>query len=216
MVSLKSILSSYDLIFWDFDGVIKESVALKGDCFCDLFPGITLSQKNYIYDYHLANGGISRSIKILHYIDYLGLKLSNLEKTELITKFGSLVFNKTVQSSWVPGVEAYIKNNPFNQKFYLISGTPQHELNSIVEQLDIDHCFLEVAGSPQDKTDYVAQILLHYPSSTSSLFVGDALTDYVAARASNIPFLFREHYLNSHLLLPRDTNVYRCQDFVLK
>ena len=47
-------------IIWDFDGVIKDSVDLKGEAFKKLFEDQKIDIKNKIYKHHNANGGLSR------------------------------------------------------------------------------------------------------------------------------------------------------------
>ena len=36
-------LNKYDLIFWDFDGVIKESVSVKTDAYLELFNSMEVT-----------------------------------------------------------------------------------------------------------------------------------------------------------------------------
>ena len=60
------------IIFWDFDGVIKDSVPVKGEAFRKLFIkyGSDISEK--VVDHHYKNGGVSRYEKIR----FLSRKLS--------------------------------------------------------------------------------------------------------------------------------------------
>ena len=47
-------------IFWDFDGVIIDSMKIKGDGFIELFENYNLEQVRLLEKYHYANGGISK------------------------------------------------------------------------------------------------------------------------------------------------------------
>ena len=64
------LLNSYKYIFWDFDGVIKESVNIKNEAFKKLFADQSKSIIKRISYHHLANGGMSRFEKIPIYIDW--------------------------------------------------------------------------------------------------------------------------------------------------
>ena len=52
--------------------------------------------------------------------------------------------------------------------------------------------FKGVYGSPRTKIEIIKSLLIEtYYSPTSLLFVGDAMTDYTAAKETNIPFVGR-------------------------
>lgn len=66
--SVKTLIGSAELIFWDFDGVIKDSVSVKTLAFEKLFLpyGKKIAQK--VKNHHEANGGVSRFEKIPLYL----------------------------------------------------------------------------------------------------------------------------------------------------
>ena len=59
-------------IFWDFDGVIKDSVSLKSDAFSELFSSSDKAVVNKINEHHELNGGVSRYEKIPLYLEWSG------------------------------------------------------------------------------------------------------------------------------------------------
>ena len=63
-------LNSYKLLFWDFDGVIKESLEIKREAFANIFQGIDEKTKLKIKNHHDKNGGMSRYEKIPLYLIY--------------------------------------------------------------------------------------------------------------------------------------------------
>jgi phosphoglycolate phosphatase-like HAD superfamily hydrolase len=72
---------------------------------------------------------------------------------------------------------------------YVISGTPDAEIKSIVARKGLDHFFLEVHGSPVKKTIHVADILSRKAYSRGKcLFIGDALSDFEAAKFNRTHF----------------------------
>ena len=46
-------------IFWDFDGVIADSVNVKTDAFYELYLPYGKNIAEKVKEYHLANGGFS-------------------------------------------------------------------------------------------------------------------------------------------------------------
>ena len=69
-------LKNYQLVFFDFDGVIKESVDVKTQAFKSLFKNYGNDLKNRIEAHHLSNGGISRYLKIPIYLEWAGIEVN--------------------------------------------------------------------------------------------------------------------------------------------
>ena len=47
----------------------------------------------------------------------------------------------------MPGVREYLLAHNKNQRFVLVTATPQEEIEQILQVLDIIHCFYEVHGA---------------------------------------------------------------------
>ena len=75
--------NKYDLIFWDFDGVIKESVSVKTDAYVELFSLYGSDICKQVRKHHLANGGMSRYDKIPLYLKNIFIHLDGLLKKKL-------------------------------------------------------------------------------------------------------------------------------------
>ena len=81
-------------ILWDFDGVILDSMKIKGDGFIELFKDNAESELKQIEAYHYENGGVSRFDKIRYfYHNILDENILEDEILELADKF-SLNFNE--------------------------------------------------------------------------------------------------------------------------
>ena len=52
-------ISAYKNFVFDFDGVIKNSVSVKGEAFADIFSKSEATKK-LIINHHNSNGGVSR------------------------------------------------------------------------------------------------------------------------------------------------------------
>ena len=61
------ILDRFKLCFWDFDGVIKESVEVKTQAYFSLFEPFGFDVANKVRMHHIANGGMSRFDKLPSY-----------------------------------------------------------------------------------------------------------------------------------------------------
>ena len=63
-------IKEIQLIFWDFDGVIKDSVQVKISSFCKLFEHYGLEVVEKIRVHNERNGGMSRYMKFPIYLDW--------------------------------------------------------------------------------------------------------------------------------------------------
>jgi phosphoglycolate phosphatase-like HAD superfamily hydrolase len=206
------ILSSYKNIFWDFDGVIKDSVPVKTAAYGKLFSSENLEVNRRIEQHHSENGGMSRFEKIPLYLTWLGIESTPRVVSEYCELFSSYVFQSVIDSPWVPGVEDYLKLNRFNQSFFLVSGTPKSELDSIIEHIDLKTSFEQVFGAPTGKAQAIKEVLaLNGLDPSDCIMVGDALLDYEAAEYNNISFLLRQHEDNFNDF--DRYNVLRIEDF---
>ena len=65
------LIKNKSIFIFDFDGVIVDSMTLKGVCFCNIFKDIKHDCNNQIIDFHLINGSLKREKKI----DYIVKKI---------------------------------------------------------------------------------------------------------------------------------------------
>jgi phosphoglycolate phosphatase-like HAD superfamily hydrolase len=187
-------LKNYETIIFDYDGVIKESVQIKTNAFRNLFAEYSPVILNRIMNHHEVNGGISRYDKISYYFDnYIGEKLSKEQLDIWCEKYSRLVMRQVINSPWVPGVLAYLQQNHQTQHFYIATGTPQQEIEYIVKKTKIRQYFKNVFGSPNKKEVILSRILKdHLVTKSKCIMIGDAMTDYLAAKQNNIKFILRE------------------------
>lgn len=185
-------LTDYSIIFWDFDGVIKLSVDIKANAFIQLFEGSEAVVLEKIRSHHLKNGGMSRFDKIPLYARWAGVDLNPSMLQSYIDEFSGIVLNSVVSSEWVPGVVQYLHSNYRRQAFYLVSATPQEEIEIITKQLEIRSLFKQIFGFPTIKSLAVSRVLEKSDySNVDSVFIGDALIDCEAAESNGIDFIFR-------------------------
>lgn len=182
-------------IIFDFDGVIVESSKLKYEAFFEVLrPFIEDNEKEEAIAAYLSeHAGLSRHIKISHICrQILKLPFDETKVNQLIGQFGDLVFKRVANAPYVHGALEFLNENYGKYDFFIVSGTPQEELENILKMRAIDHYFKKVYGSPCMKDEIILQILKKNRLKPSeALFVGDALTDYHAADNTGVFFIAR-------------------------
>jgi phosphoglycolate phosphatase-like HAD superfamily hydrolase len=180
-------------IFFDFDGVLAESVNIKTEAFRKMyFPyGNDFAQK--VVDHHLANGGMSRYEKVKVYNgEWLGEEITP-EKIQILSQiFSDLVVDGVVNCEEVLGTNDFLTSANDYRK-YIITGTPTIEIIPILERRNMSHFFEKIYGSPEKKDFWVKEILSKENILPEDcIFIGDALADYNAALANDVTFILRE------------------------
>ena len=184
----------WQAIIFDFDGVIVESGDIKAQAFADLYRHHGEAVAQTAVAYHRDNGGMSRYLKFHYFQQYLlnNPPLTKEEEQQLDRRFSKLVMDAVIACQSVAGAEILLRRMVDQIPLFVASGTPEKELNVIVEQRGLSHYFTEVRGSPRLKETLVADILSAYPLAPERvLMIGDALVDYESARQNGIAFLGR-------------------------
>ena len=141
-------LDKFELIFWDFDGVIKESVSVKTDAFVELFQPYVKDVCYKVKQHHIENGGMSRFNKIPLYLEWSNIAPTNESVDDMYAKFSGIEKNKVMNFAWVSGVERFLRSNKGKCIFIMVSATPQDELKDICKSLKLDDFFLNFTDLP--------------------------------------------------------------------
>lgn len=186
-------LSNCKLLFWDFDGVILNSMPAKARAFEELFTSVAPQEVIFkIKDHHNCNGGLSRYDKIPLYMSWCGIEISKKYIDEYTTQFADISKRMVLQSEWIMGVREFIANR--EKSFYnvIVTATPLNEIKEILAVLNINKYFTLVYGSPDTKVEGLEQGLKSLElNKNDAYFIGDAIADYNAARECNIKFVLR-------------------------
>ena len=181
-------------IFFDFDGVLAESVEVKTQAFRKLYLPYGEEIAQIVVNHHLQNGGISRFEKFkIYHQEWLNVQLDNIGMEKITLQFSNFVLEGVVNSTEVKGAFDFLEQNKENFQYYIITGTPTEEMKIILEKRNMDCFFKGVYGSPTKKTDWSEYIIGKEGLDRKSIvFIGDALADYEAAQNSSINFILRE------------------------
>ena len=195
--SAEALLRRASLVFWDFDGVIKESVSVKTEAFVRLFSPYGRDVAERVRAHHESHGGLSRFEKIPIYLGWAGEEATATRIDALCEQFSHLVMQAVIDSAWVPGVREYLLAHRAHQRFVLVTATPQDEIEAILGALELRSAFVEVHGAPTRKRAAVADVLQRLACAPEdALGIGDSGTDLDAAVANGVPFLLRRTPLN--------------------
>lgn len=199
-VTASALLRQSAVVFWDFDGVIKDSVEAKTTGFVQLFLPYGQEISERVRRHHEANGGVSRYEKIPLYLEWAGEQVTPESISEFCRRFSERVLQAVIDSPWVPGAREYLQVNCDRQYFVLLTATPQDEILQILHALEIASCFREIHGAPKPKTAAIHEVLQRLGREPSeALVVGDAETDWRAAEENRVTFLLRRTSLNRSL-----------------
>lgn len=188
------------IIFFDFDGVIKESLDVKTNAFVKLFEPFGIEVAERVRKHHLVNGGMSRYDKFPVYLSWANQPVTTDIVNQYCQQFSKLAFQGVIDSEWVPGVKEFIIENYKKVILIVVSATPQHEMEDILMALNFINYFAEIFGAPASKKESIRQSLEKYKITPEEcLMIGDARADMDAAAHNNVPFLLRIHDTNKQL-----------------
>ena len=181
-------------IVFDFDGVVLESADLKTEAFIEMFAHHGAEVAAKVREHHLANLGISRFKKFEWiYANVLQQPLSEAQSQALGEQFSTLALDKILAAPFVPGAHEALQGLSQRLPLFVASGTPQAELELIIERRGLRGYFREVWGTPTEKPVILRDLMARFGfAAAQMLFIGDGLSDYKAAAAVETAFLARD------------------------
>ncbi|MBU1001291.1 MAG: HAD family hydrolase [Proteobacteria bacterium] len=184
-------MSAIEIIVFDCDGVLLDSVAIKTETFGRLFKDLGSEAVDYVKSYHLKHGGVSRYAKFEHYFEkFHGRAISDDESRALDREFNRLALEQLLVTPMLPGVREFLTAHKDTWPLYVASGAPDYELKVILNKMGLDKYFKGVFGSPTPKTQLLAAIVAAEQADPRRvLMIGDSGTDLEAARAVGTRFL---------------------------
>lgn len=177
----------------DFDGVIVESNDIKDRAFSEIFHEYPEYYEKMMA-YHYAHNAVDRYQKFRYFVEEI-LKVydKSVLIEELSNKFSKITKQAIIQSRYVEGALSFLNYVRNKYPLYLISATPQGELNEIIQARDLEKYFKEVFGAPLSKTDIIKKVMvIEKASPDETLFVGDSPEDLRAASLLGIQFVGRK------------------------
>lgn len=183
---------NYQAVFFDFDGVILDSVQVKTRTFASMFRKYGPEVEKAVVEFHLAHGGVSRFKKFEHYYENILKKSITQEELQALGEaFSRSALQGVLDSPFMPGaMDTLMQLKEKGTPCFVASGTPDEEIKFVVEKKGLSTFFLEVNGSPRKKDEIILDIAgRHGFKPGRCLFIGDAMTDHDAAKTAGTSFL---------------------------
>lgn len=170
-----------DVVYFDFDGVLVDSVTIKTKAYQEIFKPFGQNAVDIVTKYHLDNGGIDRFKKIEYVLTHIGESSEKVDS--LAEQFGQIVKDQVINSAPIIEMIDLVRNLYENKiPMFVVSGTPEAELREMIEKRNWSHYFKDVYGSPVSKIEIVEKIMQENKFNyKKSVFIGDAMTDYKTA-----------------------------------
>ncbi|SDR69831.1 HAD-IA family hydrolase [Gramella sp. MAR_2010_147] len=179
-------------IFWDFDGVIMDSMPVRNKGFEIVLKDFPEEQVDELMKFHLENGGLSRYVKFRYFFEEVrNEKVSEQKIKKLASEFSKIMKELLVDESLLIADSLnFIKKNHLNYKMHVVSGSDQAELRFLCNELEIVQYFISIHGSPTPKKELVKNLLLDYQYlKENCVLIGDSINDYDAASTNQINFI---------------------------
>ena len=189
---MKLRIEKYKAFFFDFDGVIVDSVNIKTEAFAELYKPFGEKIVSKVVSHHSSHGGMSRFEKLNYYHEnFLKRKTSESEITELAQKFSNLVMREVLIAPFINGALEFLELlKKKSKKIFVISATPEDEIKKIITKRELGKYFTDVKGSPSKKRENIEYLIEKYHIAPSeSIYFGDSGEDLSAASSLNIAFI---------------------------
>ena len=182
----------WQAIFWDFDGVILNSMPIRDRGFATVLSDFPAVQIDELLKFHRANGGLSRYVKFRYFFETIRQETV----TEVYVQLWAQRFSEqmrqllTAPELLIAPIVDYIKDNYSHVPMYIVSGSDQDELRWLCNQHEIAQYFKSIYGSPTSKKVWLKQLLSEESYNPDKVvLIGDSKNDYEAANESGIHFL---------------------------
>jgi phosphoglycolate phosphatase-like HAD superfamily hydrolase len=202
-------------ILFDFDGVILDSMPIRGYGFKEIFKDFDNVLVNKLLDYHNQNGGLSRYVKIKYFYNkLLKQEISSEKIINYADKFSKIMKVELVDKRYlIVDTLKFIKKNYKKYNLHIVSGSDGKELQYLCQKLAIDDYFRSINGSPSHKNQLVEDVLrVNKYSIDETILIGDSINDYEAATVNGLDFY---GFNNSELISVSSNYIKKYGDLLL-
>ena len=177
----------------DFDGTLVESNNIKDRAFRAIFSDWP-EHTETMMRWHKKHDSIERREKFRYFVqEVLALPEQNDLIEKLISRFGELTKTAICECPSVKGAENFLEYFSKRIATYLVSATPQQDLNQIIKARGLAGNFKDIYGAPISKIEILKKIMLSENVSVDEiLFIGDSTEDQQAAKFLGIRFIGRQ------------------------
>ncbi len=198
---------SNKVFFWDFDGVLMNSNAIRDRGFIEVLKDYPDNEVKKLLEFHQLNGGLSRYVKFRYFFEKIRKEsISDTDIKGWALRFSIIMKELLVDPTLlIEESVAFVKKHHANYPMHIVSGSDGNELRYLCDQLGIAKYFISIHGSPTPKKQLVHDVLnFHQYKKSDALLIGDSINDYEAAEFNDISFygynnpaLESENYINN-------------------
>lgn len=190
---LESSEKPIDLLVFDCDGVLLESMAAKIEAFRQWVPESHVDKREAFMAVVMAGFGKARTVHIrTFYQEILGQSPSEAFLEEEVARFTDICEPLCANALWRVGSREFVLAcREAGIPRYVLSGTPQAPLDAMLDSTGATELFDVIIGSPPTKPESLARILLEVGTPAHRcVFVGDAEADRAAAAHVGAHFVY--------------------------
>jgi phosphoglycolate phosphatase-like HAD superfamily hydrolase len=190
-----SVLTNYDAIYFDCDGVLLNSNEVKTRAFQTVARPFGEKEADELVAYHVANGGVSRYRKLDHFLNVICEEKSEPDSlAKLLDHYASEVADGLLECEVAVGL-SQLREKTAGSRWFVVSGGDQAELREIFKVRELtNHFDGGIFGSPETKVEILSRLVEVHPKPTLGVFIGDSQYDYDVATKFGLDFIFVEQW----------------------
>ena len=190
-----TVIENYKTLIFDCDGVILNSNKIKTQAFFDATEHISHEAGQALQDYHVQNGGISRYAKFEYFItEILNQDFNEALYHELLQRFAQSVKIGLMNCEVAEGLDE-LRAKTLDANWLIVSGGDQAELREVFAARGLNQYFNGgIFGSPNNKETILKRETKNCNIIGRSLFLGDSMYDYQAAKTAKMDFIFLSNW----------------------
>jgi HAD superfamily hydrolase (TIGR01549 family) len=180
------------VIFWDFDGVLMDSNAVRDLGFELVLSEFPTDQVDQLLVFHRENGGLSRYVKFRYFFEEIRKEPISDDDIIILADRFSLIMKELLVNPNLLIEETlnFVKENQGKYIMHITSGSDQNELRFLSQSMGLGHLFTSIHGSPKPKKELVKELIdSHGYVKNECVLIGDSLNDFEAAMFSGIHFM---------------------------
>ena len=175
------------VIVFDFDGVLVDSVALKGSAFSKVLGIESPNIVQEIAQHHLANPSMGREHKLRTYMKtYRNHTKQGVSLSAALAEFSRIIVASLASQGMMEGSQKFLDTVRNEYDLQICSSAPKVEIEEFLSNIGALEYFSKVSGFPAKKDKFLADCL---KTSERVIFIGDSITDLSAARNAKVEFI---------------------------
>ncbi|MBI04968.1 MAG: hypothetical protein CMI96_04035 [Pelagibacteraceae bacterium] len=185
---MKNKIQDYDVIIFDFDGVIAKSNKFKTNVFLKCVNDRRKSIINKFSIYLKKNLNKTRKEKFVYFLKNIEMDYSLKKYNKLMKNFKYIMSKDYKKCKLIKGVKVFIKKNYTKRKLVIISSGSKEEIIKYLKYKKINQYFNIIYGNNNSKENNFKKIIKKFKNHYIISF-GDTINDYRISKKFKIDFI---------------------------